>query len=395
MALPPAARVASGSWPKSGSRSARSAGASPRHAASHSRGSLRVGRPPPGLPVVPRLAGHRAALARVGEGVARLRGHGEARVGVEPEAQLGGGDLLGPERGAVRLGRAGLGRRRPADDRAHAHERRAVLLGPRRENRRLERVDVVGVVDRQRVPAVGREAGLDVLGREGEVGGPVDRDPVVVVEVDEPPQAEVPGQRGGLGADALHQVAVGAEREDVVVADVARRSGRAGSARPWPCPRRWRIPAPAARSSSRCRRTSARGARACASPTGGSARARPAGGRSRPGAGRSTGASTRGRPRARSGRGRASRGPTGRASSPVRRARRRRAPWPAAARDGRSWPARTASMLSPRIVVMAAVASSSRATSTLSTALTSSRSRVRAGGRFASPRPPGRRPRAR
>ena len=181
---------------------------------------LRVGRPPPGLPVVPRLAGHRAALARVGEGVARLRGHGEARVGVEPEAQLGGGDLLGPERSTVRLGRAGLGRCRPADDRAHAHERRAVLLGPRRENRRLERVDVVGVVDRQRVPAVGREAGLDVFGREGEVGRAVDRDPVVVVEVDEPPQAEVPGQRGGLGADALHQVAVGAEREDVVVADV-------------------------------------------------------------------------------------------------------------------------------------------------------------------------------
>jgi hypothetical protein len=67
------------------------------------------------------------------------------------------------------------------------------------------------------VPAVGAEAGVDVLAGECQRGRPVDRDPVVVVDVDQTAQAEMPGQRRGLGADALHQIAIRADREHAMV----------------------------------------------------------------------------------------------------------------------------------------------------------------------------------
>ena len=86
--------------------------------------------------------------------------------------------------------------------------------------RGLDRVEVVAVLDRERVPAVGLEPLRDVLGREREARRAVDRDLVVVVEEDAAAELEVPGERRGLGGDALHQVAVGADREDVVVADL-------------------------------------------------------------------------------------------------------------------------------------------------------------------------------
>ena len=52
----------------------------------------------------------------------------------------------------------------------------------------------------------------------------VDRDLVVVVEVDELAEPEVAGDRRGLGRDALHQVAVGADRVDAVVDDLVARA---------------------------------------------------------------------------------------------------------------------------------------------------------------------------
>ena len=71
---------------------------------------------------------------------------------------------------------------------------------------------------------------------QAELGGAVDRDVVVVVDVDEPAEAEVAGQRGGLVADALLEVAVGADHEGVVVARPRGRTGPAASARRCPCP---------------------------------------------------------------------------------------------------------------------------------------------------------------
>ena len=78
-------------------------------------------------------------------------------------------------------------------------ERRALLLGLAGVDRVAQLVEVVGVLDGQRVPAVGLEALGAVLGGEAQRRRAVERDVVVVVEVDEPAEAELAGQRRRLG----------------------------------------------------------------------------------------------------------------------------------------------------------------------------------------------------
>src|SRR5687768_522179 len=71
-------------------------------------------------------------------------------------------------------------------------------------------------VDRLRVPSGRLESLLHIL-RERQTSFSFDGDVVVVVKVNEIAEAEVAGERGGLGADAFHQIAVRADRVDVVV----------------------------------------------------------------------------------------------------------------------------------------------------------------------------------
>ena len=73
------------------------------------------------------------------------------------------------------------------------------------------------------VPALRLEALPPVLDRERERGRAVDRDAVVVVEVDELGEAVLARERGGLVRDSLHQVAVGADAIDAVVDDLRVR----------------------------------------------------------------------------------------------------------------------------------------------------------------------------
>ena len=107
-------------------------------------------------------------------------------------------------------------------------------------------------VDPLDVPAVGLVAGGDVLGL-GDLGVVLDRDLVVVVEHDEVAELLVAGQRGGLVADALLDVAVrGEARRRGGRTGWSRRArpGRAGRARggrPWPCRPRWPGPGRAGR----------------------------------------------------------------------------------------------------------------------------------------------------
>ena len=70
------------------------------------------------------------------------------------------------------------------------------------------------------VPAVRLEPLALVLAVERERGRAVDRDPVVVVDVDELTEPELARDRCRLLADALHEVAVGADRVDEAVDDV-------------------------------------------------------------------------------------------------------------------------------------------------------------------------------
>ena len=82
------------------------------------------------------------------------------------------------------------------------------------------RVGVVGdLAELDDVPAVAREALRDVVAVR-ELGRAVDGDVVVVVDVDEAAEAEVPGERRRLVAHALLEAAVAADHEHVVVDDV-------------------------------------------------------------------------------------------------------------------------------------------------------------------------------
>src|SRR4029077_16848679 len=79
---------------------------------------------------------------------------------------------------------------------------------------------VGGVAGAGVFPAGAPEAGGDVvLVRELRV--PVDRDVVVVVDPAEVVQALVPGERGGLVGDPLHEAAVAGDRVGVEVVDLA------------------------------------------------------------------------------------------------------------------------------------------------------------------------------
>ena len=89
----------------------------------------------------------------------------------------------------------------------------------------LEPVDVVGhLAEVAHPPAVGLEA-LGHVVVVGQLGRSVDRDVVVVVEGEQPPQAEMPGQRGRLVRDPLHEAAVARDHEGPVVAHLVAEGG--------------------------------------------------------------------------------------------------------------------------------------------------------------------------
>ena len=167
---------------------------------------------------IPRLA-RRFALA-----IARLqvlvhgRRHGEARLGIEADGQLGRRHFIGAEGRAMHLRRARHLRRTKADRRAALDERRAARVGNRGAQGVVDRGHVVAI-DLRHLPAVRGKARRDVFG-ERDLGRAVDADVVVVVEDDEAPQAEVAGERGGLRGDAFHQAAVAGDDVGVVVAQI-------------------------------------------------------------------------------------------------------------------------------------------------------------------------------
>ena len=80
--------------------------------------------------------------------------------------------------------------------------------GHRPADRRLKGIEVLAdVAWFLDVPTVGAETGRSVVG-EGEIGRPVDGDPIVVVDHDESPQAQVACEARCLVTDALHEVTV-------------------------------------------------------------------------------------------------------------------------------------------------------------------------------------------
>ena len=158
-------------------------------------------------------------------------GKDEALLGIQAQGPLEPGDLLGPELGAVGGGLALLGRGGPGDERVQADQRRARALGAGRHDGLVQRLEVLRVavgagapVDVEHLPAVGLEAGRDVLG-EGDVRVALDGDVVVVVDGDEVAQLLGAGQGGGLRGHALLHAAVAQDRVDEVVEDRLTQRG--------------------------------------------------------------------------------------------------------------------------------------------------------------------------
>ena len=115
--------------------------------------------------------------------------------------------------------------RRPSDVAAEDDHRRLVLDAHGAPERPVELVSVVGgLAQVLHVPVVGLEA-LGHVVAVGELGRAVDADVVVVVDVDEATESEVAGERRCFVADALLEIAVAADDERVVVADLWAESG--------------------------------------------------------------------------------------------------------------------------------------------------------------------------
>ncbi len=123
---------------------------------------------------------------------------------------------------AVRSGRVPFGGRRVPDDGPHHDQGRTLSLGPGCGQRGVDRGQVVAVAQAEHVPPVGLEPASHILA-EGEGGGPVDGDVVVVVDHRQLAEAEVAGQGRRLAGDALHQVAVAREHPGPVVDQLVAR----------------------------------------------------------------------------------------------------------------------------------------------------------------------------
>ncbi len=131
------------------------------------------------------------------EELIHLAGYVERPVGGPPYPLLGEANLLLPEGTAMGFRGVLSGGSSVGDVGAADHQRRPARRGQRLRGRLLYGPPVVAVHG-DRVPAHRLKAGRYVL-REGEVGGAVDGDVVVVVEVGEPLQPQVARQRSGLG----------------------------------------------------------------------------------------------------------------------------------------------------------------------------------------------------
>jgi len=160
----------------------------------------------------------------------------EGHLGVQAEDGLGGGDLLGAERRAVRLGgvlRVGGG---PGDDRPHRHDRGPAGVVAGRLQGGAQRADVLAVRYPLGVPAVGGVASQHVLG-EGNVGVPFDGDVVVVIQHHQVAQLLMAGQARRLGLHAFFHVTVGGDDPDGVVEDALSGTGVGVEQAPFPAGR--------------------------------------------------------------------------------------------------------------------------------------------------------------
>src|SRR5208282_3732873 len=129
---------------------------------------------------------------------------------------LGQLHLFYAERIAMRGRRALLMRAAVADDRADPNQRRPAGLRDSIFDRLRQRREVVRILDDLRMPFVSVESPAHVLVK-GEFRVPVDSHVIVVVEINDVAQPEMPRDRRCLARYAFHQVAVAANAEDAMI----------------------------------------------------------------------------------------------------------------------------------------------------------------------------------
>jgi hypothetical protein len=164
-------------------------------------------------------------LAALGQVARHIGRHQELGLEGDSQVLLGGAHLLGAEGAPVHLGETRPVGAAEADGGPGDQDRRALGLGAGRLEGPPQAVHVLPV-DSLDVPALRLEARPHVLA-EGDGGGPVDGHPVVVVENDQVTEAQMSGDRGGLVADAFHQVAIAGKGVDPVVTGSLAFAGEA------------------------------------------------------------------------------------------------------------------------------------------------------------------------
>ena len=139
------------------------------------------------------------------------------------ERLLGCAHLVFAQRRSVSGVVPGFVRASPCDHGAHDDQRRPLALRGGRGQRGVDGRDVVAIIHLEHAPAVAREP-LHLVRRNREGGVALDRYAVVVPHPGELREPMVPGQLRGLVTDAFHQVAVRAQRPDVMVDDGVSRA---------------------------------------------------------------------------------------------------------------------------------------------------------------------------
>ena len=184
---------------------------------------IRIGRRPRREPTIPVARRFRSALEGGSEVLQSLRRLVEGLGPLPAERLLGERHFLHSERAAVRGRGPGLVRGPVSDRRPHGDDRGPLLLRDGGPDRRVDGIQIrVAVLDAQHLPAVRLVPAQDVF-REGLRGWAVERDVVVVVEIRELAELQVPRERPRLRRDALHQVPVSHEGESPVVDDFVAR----------------------------------------------------------------------------------------------------------------------------------------------------------------------------
>ena len=163
--------------------------------------------------LLPALAGGGTALADLAPGGQDVLGNLEGRMG-PAQRRAGALDLLSAQRRAVGGSAALLLRRAIADDGLAGDQRRGVGLA-RLCDGGFDGGGVVAI-HRLHVPAGSLEAALLVL-RGGEAGRAIDGNAVIVEQHDQLGQLQMPSQRDGFLADALHQAAIAGDHIGEVI----------------------------------------------------------------------------------------------------------------------------------------------------------------------------------